>query len=123
MRKITMSVLREVDELEFDVMARIKELCDARSWSVYRLAKESNINHAALNTMMRRTSIPSIPSLEKICKGFGITLAQFFSLDDKTASFTEQQKECLTRWDRLDSHSQELALAYMDGLADRQNKK
>ena len=28
---------------DFDVMGRIKELCKARSWSYYRLAKESGI--------------------------------------------------------------------------------
>lgn len=99
---------------------RIKGLCAARSWTIYRLAKEANINHAALNTMLRRTSIPSVPSLMKICDGFGITLAQFFSLEDETATLTADQKDCLALWNNLSTKNKELASVYMRGLADSQ---
>ena len=109
-----------MDQLEFDVIGRIKELCAVRSWSIYRLAKEANINHAALNTMLRRTSVPSVPSLMKICDGFGITLAQFFSPEDETATLTVDQKDCLARWNRLNTKNKELASVYMKGLADGQ---
>lgn len=108
---------------EFDVMGRIKSLCEARSWTYYRLAKESGIPYSSLNTMLHKTYVPTVPSLMKICDGFGITLAQFFSLEDETVKFTKPQRECLVRWDRLDQRSQDLALAYMDGLADRQPEK
>lgn len=64
-----------------------------------------------------------IPSLMKICDGFGITLAQFFSEEDETAKLKKDQRDCLDRWNELDQRSQELALAYMEGLADRQKKE
>lgn len=108
---------------DFDVMGRIKELCASRSWTYYRLAKEAEIPYSSLSTMLHKTYVPTIPSLMKICDGFGITLAQFFSEEDETAKLTGLQRECLTQWDKLDSHSQELALAYMEGLADRQQKE
>jgi len=107
----------------FSVVDRIQELCEARSWTYYRLAKSSGIPYSTLSTMLHKSNIPSVPSLMKICDGFGIILAQFFSLEDETAKFTKQQRECLIRWNRLDQRSQELALAYMDGLADRQPEK
>ena len=105
---------------DFDVIARINELCKARSWSYYRLAKESGIPYSTLNTMLHKTFTPTVPSLMKLCDGFGITLAQFFSDQDETVLLTKKQKECLAQWDRLDTRSQELALVYMDGLAARQ---
>ena len=108
---------------EFDVMGRIKELCAARSWTYYRLAKESGIPYSSLNTMLHKTYVPTVPSLMKICDGFGITLAQFFSEEDETVKLTKKQKERLEHWDQLDQRSQELALAYMDGLHDRQPQK
>lgn len=107
---------------DFDVMGRIKELCASRSWTYYRLAKESGIPYSSLSTMLHKTYIPSVPSLMKLCDGFGITLAQFFSEEDETAKLTKKQKDCLERWDKLDQHSQELALVYMEGLIDRQPK-
>ena len=104
----------------FDVMGRIKELCASRSWTYYRLAKEADIPYSSLSTMLHKAYVPSIPSLIKICNGFGITLSQFFSEEDDTAKLTNKQRVCLEYWDQLDEQSQTLALAYMKGLADRQ---
>ena len=84
------------------------------------MAKESDIHHAALNTMLRRTSVPSVPSLMKICDGFGITLAQFFSDKDETVTLTTDQKDCLALWSNLNPKNKELAAVYMKGLADGQ---
>ena len=107
---------------DFDVMGRIKELCASRSWTYYRLAKEADIPYSSLSTMLHKAYGPSIPSLINICNGFNITLAQFFSVEDDTAKLTKAQKDCLEQWDKLDEQSQTLALAYMEGLADRQKK-
>lgn len=109
--------------VEMDVIQRIKELCDARSWTYYRLAKESGITYSTLSTMLHKTNVPSVPTLAKICSGFGITMAQFFSPEDEPSKLTRSQLACLNQWDRLDGTSRELALAYMRGLADRQDPR
>lgn len=70
--------------------------------------------------MLHKTNIPSVSSLIKICDGLGITLGQFFSAEDETAKLTADQKECLELWKRLDEKGKDLAIAYMMGLADRQ---
>lgn len=106
---------------ETDVLGRIQELCASRSWTYYRLAKESGIPYSTLSTMLHKTNIPSVPSLVKLCNGFGITMAQFFSPEDEPAKLTQDQLSCLKKWDALDSKSKTLALAYMQGLADRQD--
>ena len=107
---------------EFDVVARIKELCTSRSWTYYRLAKASGIPYSTLSTMLHKTNVPSVPSLMKICEGLDITLAQFFSDWDESAMLTADQKDCLTHWNALDTDSKPLALAYMQGLVDRQKQ-
>lgn len=108
---------------EFNVVARIQELCKSRSWTYYRLAKESGIPYSTLSTMLHKTNVPSVPSLVKICEGLDITLAQFFSDQDETAKLTADQKDCLALWNTLDTQSKALASAYMQGLADRQEQK
>ena len=107
---------------EFDVVARIEELCQARDWSYYRLSKASGIPYSTLNTMLHKTNVPSVPSLTKICSGLGITLAQFFSDKDESVMLTADQKECLRVWNQLNTRSKELASAYMTGLADCQGE-
>lgn len=104
----------------FDVINRITQLCDARGWTYYRLAKESGMTYSTLSTMLRKSNVPSVPSLVKLCDGFGITLAQFFSDKDEVSLLTSDQRSCLEQWTRLDEASKALAMAYMQGLEDRQ---
>ena len=105
---------------EFDVLGRIQELCHSRSWTYYRLAKESGIPYSTLSTMLRKTNAPTVHTLQKLCNGFGITLEQFFALDDPAAQLTSVEQNVLNLWDTLDETSQSLAMAYMQGLKDRQ---
>lgn len=106
----------------FNVADRIRDLCNARSWSLYRLAKESDIPYSTLSTMLNKTYAPSIPSLMKICDGFGITLSSFFSDTNDLEQFVKlspDEKDCLSLWRTLDEKSQDLVLAYMQALLDR----
>ena len=105
---------------EFDVLGRIQELCRSRDWTYYRLAKESGIPYSTLSTMLRKTNAPTVHTLQKLCNGFGITLEQFFALDAPAAQLTSEEQSVLTLWNTLDETSQSLAMAYMQGLKDRQ---
>ena len=105
--------------MEFDAIARIEQLCQARGWTYYRLAKESGITYSTLNTMVHKSNAPSISTLCKLCDGFGITLSQFFAEEDETALLRRDQKDCLQSWEALSSSGKALALAYMQGLADQ----
>ena len=107
---------------DFDVVARVDALCKARGWTYYRLAKASGIPYSTLNTMLHKSNMPSIPSLLKICDGFQITPAQFFSTGDETAKLTAEQRNCLRLWDALDQKGKELAAAYMTGIIDYRSR-
>ena len=108
---------------DMGIVARIDDLCKARGWSYYRLAKASGIPYSTLNTMLHKSNVPSVPSLAKICDGFGVTLAQFFSDDDETVFLTQEQKQYLQLLGRLNERNRELAEAYMNGLADCQERE
>lgn len=108
---------------KFDVINRIQELCNAYSWTYYRLAKESGITYSTLSTMLNKGTMPSIPTLERICNGFRISLAQFFSEDTPTALMTVQQKEHLSRWAELTPENQSLAERFIDFLFSQQEPK
>ena len=61
-----------------DTQARILQLMKERNWTAYRLAKEAGLAQSTITNVFKRSTTPSIPTLETICKGFGITMAQFF---------------------------------------------
>lgn len=83
-----------------DAKARIKALMQERGWSEYRLAIASGLSQSTVANIFNRNTTPSVATLESICHGFGITLAQFFAEGDMV-ELTEEQKEMFAAWSSL----------------------
>ena len=83
-----------------DAKARIRELMAERKWSEYRLAIASGLSQSTVANIFNRNTTPSIATLESICAGFGITVAQFFAEGDMV-ELTEEQKEMFSAWSSL----------------------
>lgn len=96
------------------VIERIEELCIEKKMSRYRLAQKSGIAQSSISTLLNRKSVPTIQTIDKICDGFGITLAQFFS--GTPVDLTEDQQEILNTWNKLDEQEKMLVNAYIQGL-------
>ena len=60
--------------------------------------------------------VPTIPSLEKICAAFGITLSQLFAEEDAPVSLTESQRKLLERCSRLSADQQAVVFALIDKM-------
>ena len=84
-----------------DILAEITRLRLKRRWSEYQLAQHSGLSQSTISTWYRKNQIPTIQTLEKVCFGFGITLSQFFAIDDDAVSLTEDQRELLDSWAAL----------------------
>lgn len=108
---------------EIDINGRIRQLCDARGWTVYRLAKESGITYSTLCTMLNKSNLPSIPTLLKICNGLGITLAQFFDENNENVMLTNEEKKVLVMWGSLTPQSKAAAEKYIGFLYHEQSEK
>lgn len=102
---------------EFDALKRIQELCDERNWSYYQLSKVSGIAYSTLSTMINKHNMPSLPTLQRLCDGFGISVTDFFEPDRSSSSLTSDQTECLTLFTALSPEEKKLALAYLKGLS------
>ena len=60
--------------------------------------------------------VPTVPSLEKICAAFGITLSQLFAEGEQAVSLTEAQRQLLARWSRLTEDQQAAVFALIDHM-------
>ena len=61
--------------------------------------------------------VPSIPSLEKICTAFDITLSQFFATeDDLCCELTEVQKILVEETAKLSKDQQTALVAFLKTL-------
>ncbi|MCI8483200.1 MAG: helix-turn-helix transcriptional regulator [Lachnospiraceae bacterium] len=100
-----------------DVVGKIIRLCQEKGISYYRLAKNAGLAYSSVSNMLHKNTIPSISTLEKICAGLDITLAQFFTEDISYPDLTPDQQQLLDLYQTLDHHQRELLLAYAKGLA------
>lgn len=96
-----------------DVLDRITYYREQKNWTEYQLAEESGLTQSTISSWYRKNMIPSIPSLDKICNAFGITLSQFFSLDNEDFSITALQKELLIESSRLTETQQNALIAFL----------
>ena len=75
-----------------DILKRIVDLRKERNWTEYQLAEHSGLTQSTISLWYRKSMLPTIPSLSKICDAFGITLSEFFLEDNnKTVMLNEQQ--------------------------------
>ena len=80
-----------------DAHQRLRQLLDERGWTEYRLSKNCGLSESTLANIFRPNTVPSIATRETICKGFGITLSQFFA-DDDMVELTPELKQLFDRW-------------------------
>jgi len=73
---------------------------EERGWTDYRLLKEANLSHSTVTNMFNRNNAPTLPTLEAICRAFGITLAQFFA-ENELVQMTDEQRILFSRWNPL----------------------
>ena len=99
-----------------DILSVITILRDERGWTEYQLAERSGLPQSTISSWYRKNMVPSIPSLEKICDAFGITLSQLFAEDDEPISLTESQQKLLKCWARLSKEKQNVVLALIEKM-------
>lgn len=86
-----------------DVLTKIRKLRDERGWTDYKLAQEAGLRQSTISSMFKKNNVPTIPTLEAICKAFGITLSQFFADGNVPVDLTDEQKKILEHWNMLSS--------------------
>ena len=104
-----------------DTLMRLHQILENRGWTRYRLSKECGLNETTIANIYKRNTMPSIPTLEAICKGFGITLSQFFA-DGDLVELTPDLKELFNNWVTL-TPDQKTALLTMAKALNEKNSE
>ncbi len=99
-----------------DVLERITYYRKQRGWTEYQLAEESGLTQSTISSWYRKSMLPSISSLEKICMAFGITLSQFFSTGDENFSLTPRQREFIKASSHLTEEQQDAIIQFFKTL-------
>lgn len=92
-----------------DVLERRRGFLKDKGWSEYRLSKECGLSESTLANIFRRNAQPSIPTLEAICNGFGITLSQFFA-ENEMVELSPELKELFDGWVTLTAEQKQVVI-------------
>ena len=100
-----------------DILDKITKMRMERHWTEYQLAENSGLTQSTISSWYRKNMLPSIPSLEKICNAFGITLSQFFLEDNNnTVLLNETQIKLLYAASKLDNEQINALLQFLNTL-------
>ena len=83
-----------------DTNERLRQLLQERGITTYKLSLLSGLSNTTLANVFKRNTVPSISTLQAICKGFGITLSQFFT-EGEMVELTPELKEFFDCWVNL----------------------
>ena len=99
-----------------DILSAITAYREDRGWTEYQLAERSGLPQSTISSWYRKKMVPTLPSLEKICSAFGITLSQLFAEGEAAVSLTDAQRKLLERWSRLSAEQQAVVFALIDKM-------
>ena len=100
-----------------NVLERITELREQKNWTEYQLAERSGLTQSTISSWYRKDILPTLPSLERICIAFGISISQFF--DDNSSEITlinPKQKQLLEHTSKLNNEQYDALINFMDKL-------
>ena len=99
-----------------DILTTINKYREERGWTEYQLAEQSGLPQSTISSWYRKNMVPTVPSLEKICSAFGITLSQLFAEGEVPVSLTESQRKLLEVWARLTEEQQAAVFALIEKI-------
>lgn len=100
-----------------NVLERITELREQKNWTEYQLAERSGLTQSTISSWYRKDIFPTLPSLERICEAFGISISQFFDDNSNEISLINpRQKQLLENASKLDNDQYDALINFLDKL-------
>ncbi len=100
------------------IAARLKELREARQLSVRALGVRAELGTEVVSRAERGLQTPSVQTLERLCGGLDVTLAEFFAEEHRKpgslAAARVRRLEAILS--RLEPGSQDLLVKSLEGL-------
>lgn len=101
-----------------DILERLNKVLKEAGITRYRLSKKCDVPEETLTGIFNRGSIPTIVTLEAICKGLNITLSQFFTENDMI-ELTPELKELYSDWRFLTPKQKELTKQFVKEMKNK----
>ena len=104
-----------------DIARRLQQLRTAQGLSLNELARRSGVAQSSLSYIEGGDRQPSVEVIERICRGLGVTLAEFFAEEQKP-ELSPDLRQILDAARQLTPRQRKLLLEVMEEWI-AQNKK
>ena len=98
------------------IIRRIEELRAERKLSRTMLAEKCEIPYPTIRNAFGRDSMPDLYTIERLCKGLDITLADFFTSPAIFESETKDQAELRRCWNIMTEEEKNLTMIFVKGI-------
>ncbi len=78
-----------------DIAGRLKKTRTSKGYSVYKLSQLSGVSETHIRDLERGDRNPSLDTIDRIAKVFGISLSELLSEDETVSYLTPEEKELL----------------------------
>lgn len=102
-----------------NILERIKELCNERHWTIYKLAEESGITQSTITNMFYRKTLPSLTTLLAICDAFSITPSQFFDDENIAVGLSSEEENIVKQYRKLNKRDKQLLQVMLNELTSK----
>ena len=99
-----------------NVRDRLEQLMDQQGMTAYKLSQESGASWNTIHNILKRDINPTVHTLEKLCKGLGITLVQFFDVDGAAPQISAEQQRHLNKREMLCERDKRLIESMIDNM-------
>ena len=98
------------------IQERIQHFMNERGWTNYKLAKKAGLSETNVINIFKRNNAPSFDTLASLCDAFGITMSYFFAEEGEPVILTEEQRQLLLQWSKLNEKQKDIILELISNI-------
>ncbi len=99
-----------------NIGTRITELREAKGLSTNALSKKAGVAQSHLREIEMSNKQPGIDVLDRICRGLGITLVDFFEDDTANKEFSAEMRRMIRAAEKLRPDQVELIAKFIESI-------
>ena len=99
-----------------NVRDRLEQLMNQQGISAYKLSQDSGVSWNTIHNILKKDINPTVQTLEKLCKGFGISLVQFFDVEGAAPQISAEQQRHLNKREMLCERDRRIIDSMIDSM-------